>query len=99
MSLLPTGWPLALIVDPSALSCRPGILAISQMRAGYAKPVITVSTSSARNAAQCMRTKFEIFMSGHPWDELDDEVDQFDADERGDNSADAVDIEVAAQQL
>jgi hypothetical protein len=31
-------------------------------------------------------------MSGHPGDELDEEVDQFDPDERGDDAADAVDI-------
>ena len=32
-------------------------------------------------------------------EELDDEVDEFDADERGDDAAEAVDVEVAAQQL
>jgi hypothetical protein len=30
---------------------------------------------------------------------LNDEIDEFDSDERGDDAPDAVDVEVAAQQL
>src|ERR1700686_2654129 len=48
---------------------------------GVPKPVVTVNASKARNAAQCWRTKSENFMSGHPGDELDKEVDQLDPDE------------------
>jgi hypothetical protein len=35
----------------------------------------------------------------HPREELDGEVDQFDADEWHDDAAEAVDVQVASQQL
>src|SRR6478735_3804191 len=70
--LLPTGFPPASMIDPSALSRSPGSWATSQIR----------------------RLHFS-----HSREELDDEVDQLDADERRDDAAEAVDVEVAAQQL
>src|ERR1700761_7418002 len=62
-------------------------------------PVITVSNSSARSAAQCWRMMFAKFISAHPGDKLHDQIDQLDADERGDDAAQSVEIKVAAQQL
>src|SRR5262245_51050092 len=99
MRLLPTTRPSASTTEPSALSFSPGIWATAQTRSGYTSPSRTVSSSSARSAAQCWRMMLVIFMSGHPGEELDYQVDEFDTDERRDDAAEAVHQEVAAQQL
>src|SRR5215475_544619 len=64
-------------------------------------PVSTVSTSTARSAARCWEiqvgrriTKSASRNSGY---ELDEQVDDFDAGERGDDPAEAVDEQVATQ--
>src|SRR6516162_11929465 len=64
-------------------------------------PTSTVKTRSRRSPAMCCRTNpGRRFMCGSPkpWDELDDEVDELDPDERDDQSADAVDQQVPAEQ-
>src|SRR6516164_5172566 len=69
------------------------------MASGYATPRITVRTSSIRSAATCWRTTraTEGTISPDSGNELNDQVDQLDADERHDDSAQAIDPDIAAQ--
>ena len=84
--------------DPCALALSPGTSPTATMANGYTRPRSTVKTSKARTAARCCPIQLGSRIS-NSWDELDDEqVDQLDADERGDQPAETIDQQVSTEQ-
>src|SRR6266852_2673482 len=91
MRLDPTTFPLAETKEPSAW-LRKAVWPRAHTASGKISPSSTVSaTVTARAVVNCRRS-----MSVHPQGGQD-QVDELDADERGDDAADAVDQEVPPQ--
>ena len=100
MILLPTGLPSApLNNDPSGLAGEPRQLSHGDQSERVGQPEYDGEDQQRPQRGEVLGDPTGQTHLSHPRDELDDQIDQLDADERRDDPAKAVDEQVAGEQL